>query len=193
MSSSNCCFLTCIQISQEAGQVIWYSHPLKNFKQFVVIHIVKGFSVVNETEIDVLTGHYMNSKYMSKSFQVALYYFFFLMFTYYGCAGSLLLADFSCSCCKRGIFSSCGAQASYCCGFSCCKAQALGPVGFSSCCSRVHEHRLNGCGTLLCRSKACGMFLGQGSNSCRLHWQVDSLPLSHQEALPFTLDSFCME
>ena len=26
MSSSNCCFLTCIQISQEAGQVVWYSH-----------------------------------------------------------------------------------------------------------------------------------------------------------------------
>ena len=38
MSSSNCCFLTCIQISQEAGQVVWYSHLLKNFPQFVVIH-----------------------------------------------------------------------------------------------------------------------------------------------------------
>ena len=53
MSSSNCCFLTCIQISQEAGQVIWYSHLLKNFPQFVVIHRVKGFSIVNETEVDV--------------------------------------------------------------------------------------------------------------------------------------------
>ena len=52
-SSSNCCFLTCIQISQEAGKVVWYSHLLKNFPQFVVIHIVKGFSVVNETEVDV--------------------------------------------------------------------------------------------------------------------------------------------
>ena len=39
MSSSNCCFLTCIQISQEAGQVVWYSHLLKNFPQFAVIHI----------------------------------------------------------------------------------------------------------------------------------------------------------
>ena len=48
MSSSNCCFLTCIQLSQEAGQVIWYSHLLKNFPQFVVIHIVKSFGVVNK-------------------------------------------------------------------------------------------------------------------------------------------------
>ena len=53
MSSSNCCFLTCIQISQEAGQVVWYSHLLKNFPQFVVIHTVKGFSIVNETEVDI--------------------------------------------------------------------------------------------------------------------------------------------
>ena len=48
MSSSNCCFLTCIQISQKAGQVVWYSHLSKNFPQFVVIHIVKGFSIVNK-------------------------------------------------------------------------------------------------------------------------------------------------
>ena len=53
MSSSNCCFLTCIQISQEAGQVVWYSHLLKNFSQFVVIHTVKGFGIVNKAEIDV--------------------------------------------------------------------------------------------------------------------------------------------
>ena len=53
MSCSNCCFLTCIQISQEAGKVVWYSYLLKNFPQFVVIHTVKGFSVVNEAEADV--------------------------------------------------------------------------------------------------------------------------------------------
>ena len=53
MSSSNCCFLTCIQISQEAGQVVWYSHLLKNFSQFIVIHTVKGFGIVNKAEIDV--------------------------------------------------------------------------------------------------------------------------------------------
>ena len=52
MSSSNCCFLTCIQISQEAGQVVWYSHLSKNFPQFVVIHTVKGFGIVNKAEVD---------------------------------------------------------------------------------------------------------------------------------------------
>ena len=53
MSSSNCCFLTCIHISQEAGKVVWYSHLFQNFPQFVVIHTVKGFGIVNKTEIDV--------------------------------------------------------------------------------------------------------------------------------------------
>ena len=50
---SNYCFLTCIQISLEAGQVVWYSYLLKNFPQFVVIHIVKGFDVVNKAEVNV--------------------------------------------------------------------------------------------------------------------------------------------
>ena len=50
---SKCCFLTCIQISQKAGQVIWYSHLFKNVPQFVVIHTVKGFSIVNKAEVDV--------------------------------------------------------------------------------------------------------------------------------------------
>ena len=53
MSSSNYCFLACIQVSQEAGKMIWYSHVFKNFPQFVVIHTIKGFSVVNEAEVDV--------------------------------------------------------------------------------------------------------------------------------------------
>ena len=53
MSGSNCCFLTCIQVSQEADKVVWYSHLFKNFPQFVVIHTVKGFSIVNEAEVDV--------------------------------------------------------------------------------------------------------------------------------------------
>ena len=53
MSSSNCCFLTCIQISQEAGKVVWYSHILNNFPQFVVIHTLKGFGIVNKVEVDV--------------------------------------------------------------------------------------------------------------------------------------------
>ena len=53
ISGPNCCFLTCIQISQEAGQMIWYSHLFQNFPQFVVVHTVKGFCLVNKAEIDV--------------------------------------------------------------------------------------------------------------------------------------------
>ena len=53
MSSSNCFFLTCIQVSQETGQVVWYSHLFQNFSQFIVIHTVKGFGIVNKAEIDI--------------------------------------------------------------------------------------------------------------------------------------------
>ena len=53
MSSSNCCFLTCIQISQEADQVVWYFHLFQNFPQLIVIHTVKGFGIVNKAEVDV--------------------------------------------------------------------------------------------------------------------------------------------
>ena len=53
MSSSNCCFLTCIQISQGEGQMVWFSHLLQNFPQFIVIHTVGGFGIINKGEIDV--------------------------------------------------------------------------------------------------------------------------------------------
>ena len=53
MSGSNCFFLTCTQVSQEAGKVVWYSHLFKNIPKFVVIHIVKGFSIVSEAEANV--------------------------------------------------------------------------------------------------------------------------------------------
>ena len=64
MSSCNCCFLICIQISQEADQVVWYSHLLNNFPQFTVIHMVQGFSIVNGAEIDIFSG-------------ILLFFFFF--------------------------------------------------------------------------------------------------------------------
>ena len=48
MSSSNCCFLTCIHISQETDKVVWYFHLFQNFLQFVVIHTVKGFGIINK-------------------------------------------------------------------------------------------------------------------------------------------------
>ena len=53
MSGFNCCFLTCIEVSQETGKVIWYSHLFKKFPQFVVIHTVKGFGIVNKAKEDV--------------------------------------------------------------------------------------------------------------------------------------------
>ena len=54
MSRTNCCFLTCTQVSQEVGKVVSHSLLFKNCPQFVVIHTVKGFSIVNEAEVDVL-------------------------------------------------------------------------------------------------------------------------------------------
>ena len=53
MSDSNCCFLTCIQISQEAGKVVWYSHLFKHFPWFVVVYTVKGFRIVSEAKVDI--------------------------------------------------------------------------------------------------------------------------------------------
>ena len=53
MASSNCYFLICIQTSQEAGQVVWYSHLFQNSPQFIVIYIVKVFGIVNKTEVDI--------------------------------------------------------------------------------------------------------------------------------------------
>ena len=53
MSSSNCCLLTCIQVSQDAGPLVLFSHLLKNFPQYIVIHTVKGFGIINKAEIDV--------------------------------------------------------------------------------------------------------------------------------------------
>ena len=54
MSSSNCYFLTCIQVSQETGKVVCYSHLF--FPQLVVIHTVKGFGIVNKAEVDAFLG-----------------------------------------------------------------------------------------------------------------------------------------
>ena len=53
MSGSNYCFLSCLQVSQEAGNVVWYSCLFKNIPQFVVIHTVKGYEIVNKAEVDV--------------------------------------------------------------------------------------------------------------------------------------------
>ena len=67
MSGSNCFFLTCIQVLQEAGKVFWYSRLFKNFPQFVVIYTVKDVSVVNEAEVDVFlefSSFFYNPRYV---------------------------------------------------------------------------------------------------------------------------------
>ena len=66
MSGTNCCFLTCIQVSQEAGKVVWYSHLFQNFSQFSVIHTIKGFSAINEAEVGVVNGSYLLIRNISK-------------------------------------------------------------------------------------------------------------------------------
>jgi len=58
MSGSNCCFLTCIQISQEAGRMVWYFHLFKNFPVCCDPHS-QGFSVVNEVEVDVIFWNFL--------------------------------------------------------------------------------------------------------------------------------------
>ena len=70
MSSSNCCFLTCIQVSQEGGQVVWYSHLSQNFPQFIVIHTVKGDGIVNKAQIDVFLelSYFFNNVCISDSY-----------------------------------------------------------------------------------------------------------------------------
>ena len=56
MPSTNCCFFYCIQVSQEAGKIVFYSHLLKNFPQFAVVYLVKDFSIVSEAEVDAFSG-----------------------------------------------------------------------------------------------------------------------------------------
>ena len=63
-----------------------------------------------------------------------------------------------------------------------CGAWALGHAGFSSCSSWTLEHRLKVVIQGLSCSAACGIFMDQGSNPCFLHWQANSLLLSHQES-----------
>ena len=73
-SDSNCCFLTCIQVSQGAGKVVWYFHHFENFPQFVVIHIVKGFRVVNEAGVDVSSGILLLFLWCSRCWQFNLWF-----------------------------------------------------------------------------------------------------------------------
>ena len=80
MSSSNCCFLICIQIAQEACKVIWCYHLFQSFPQFVVIHTVKGFTIVSEAEFVNICHKYLFLKFCGNSssgLSMALFPYFF--------------------------------------------------------------------------------------------------------------------
>ena len=94
MSGSNCCFLTCIQVSQEAGKVVRYSVSFKNFPQFVVIHTVKGFSIVSEAKVDgflefscFLYDRWMLDVYMYRVYPFICWWTFRLL-PYVGCCNN---------------------------------------------------------------------------------------------------------
>ena len=76
LSGSNCCFLTCTQVSQEMGKVVWYSLLFKNFPQFVVIRTVKGFGMVSDAEVDVFETVHSDS--LSPLFSLAFRFSSFL-------------------------------------------------------------------------------------------------------------------
>ena len=67
MSSSKHGLLTSIQASQETGEIVWYSHLLKNFPQITVIHTVKGFGIVNEAEVDAFLELWNFSPWVERS------------------------------------------------------------------------------------------------------------------------------
>ena len=79
---------------------------------------------------------------------------------------------------ERGLLSSCGAQASHCCGLV--QHSGSGPAG-----SVLVEPRLS------C-SEACGIFPDQESNLCPLRWQAGSFPLYFQGSPPFELWHFLL-
>ena len=79
MSSSNCCFLTCMQISQEAGKVVLYSHLFKNLPEFGVIHTVKGFGIVNKAQSNQSILKEISSEYSLERLKLKLQYFDHLM------------------------------------------------------------------------------------------------------------------
>ena len=74
MSGSNCFFLTCIQTSQEAGKLVWYSYLFQNFPQFIVIHTVKSFGLVNKAKIDVFSGTLLLFRLSSICWQFDLWF-----------------------------------------------------------------------------------------------------------------------
>ena len=116
----------------------------------------------------------------------------FIILLIYGCAGSSLLHELFSGYSKLGLLSSCNMRASHYRGFSSCRALAV-----TAWASVVVAHGLRAqAGSIvmahgLSCSTVCGIFRDQESNLCLLHWQMDSLLLSHQgrpQSKDFSLD-----
>ena len=114
-----------------------------------------------------------------------LLFFIFIIYFIFGCARSSLLHRFFSSCGEQGplFIVACGLLVTVASGHG---AQALGVRAsgvvarrFSSCGSWALEHRVSSCGAQAEMPVACGIFPTQGWTLCPLHWQVNSLPLSH--------------
>ena len=119
----------------------------------------------------------------------------FLFYLFLVVLGLCCCVGFSLDTGKQGPLSSCRVWASHCDGFSCYGAQALGPSGFSSCGARAHSLQLQSTGSIvvvhgLSFSTAGEIFLDQGLSLCLLHWQADSLPLSHKGSPQGSLSEF---
>ena len=105
----------------------------------------------------------------------ALYLFIYFWLCSVSIAARALL------CGELGLPSRLGVRASRCSGFPCWGPRALGRAGFRSCGSRALEHRLNNsCGAQTRLLHSTRDPPGSGMEPCLLHWQADSLPLSHQ-------------
>ena len=151
MSSSNCCFLTCIQVSQEAGQAVWYSHLLKNFPQFVVIHTVKGSqNLLLVISSDLCTGYMVIPTVFKKKKKEP--------YTY---AMRTSLVRMLCVCAQS-------LSPVLCSPMNCKPARLLCPLDFPG-------KNIGVC----CHFLLQGIFPTQGTNLCLLHWQANSLSLSH--------------
>ena len=110
----------------------------------------------------------------------------FIYLFIFGYAGSLMLHGLFSSCEVWELLSSCGTpQASLCGGFSCCAAWALGHSGFSSCRTLTQYLRLPG-STAVMHGLSCSTAIWDlprpEIDLCLLHWQADSLPISHQRS-----------
>ena len=162
MSGSNCCFLTIILVSQETGKVVQYSNLFKNFPQFVVIHIVKGFRVVIEAEVDVFLEFLcilhdpMNVGNLGSSSST------FSQRSLYICKlVHILLRPVLCAVLSHPVVSLCN------------------PMDCSPPGSSVHRDSPGKNTGVSCHALLQGIFPTQGSNLCLPYYQAESLPLHH--------------